>query len=113
MKVSSDSDFQINIKRKINACFVKNYFGEGLQACEDILPVFNYYKAVTYMCTDFSKAEDETSEAMKQAAKEALTGSKLGYDKRKAITRAYTAKRECSAKTLVAKSTSYSYFFKQ
>ena len=47
---------------------------------------------------------------LKQAAKEALIGSKTGYDKRKAITRAYTTKRECFARTLVTNSISYSYF---
>ena len=46
------------------------------------------------MCAYFSKAADETSEAMKQAAKEALTGSKSDNDKMKAITRAYTTKRQ-------------------
>ena len=60
----------------------------------DIQPVFNHYKAVTYMCAYFSKAEDETSEAMKQAAKEALSGNKSPYDKMKAIARAYATKRE-------------------
>ena len=60
----------------------------------DIQPVFNNYKTVTYMCAHFSKAEDETSEAMKQAAKEALSGNKSHYDKRKAIARAYATKRE-------------------
>ena len=37
------------------------------------------------MCTNFSKAEDETSEAMKQAAREALAGTKSDYEKKKAI----------------------------
>ena len=36
--------------------------------------VFNQEKAVTYMCAYFSKAEDETSEAMKRAAKAAING---------------------------------------
>ena len=30
----------------------------------DSQPVFSHYKAVTYMCAYFSKAENETSEAM-------------------------------------------------
>ena len=52
-----------------NSCFVNNYFEEGLTAWQaniDLQPVFNYYKAVTYMCAYFSKSEDEVSEAMKQ-----------------------------------------------
>ena len=35
------------------------------------------------MCAYFSKAEDETSEAMKQAAKEVLHGNKSDYKKQK------------------------------
>ena len=57
---------------------------EGLQAWKaniDIQPVFNHYKVVTHMCAYFSKAEDETSEAMKQAAKEVLHGNKSDYKK--------------------------------
>ena len=91
LSISSDSDFQIHLKRQPNACFINNFFSEGLQAWQaniDIQPVFNHYKAVTYMCAYFSKAEDETSEAMKQAAKEALSTSK--------IAKAYSTKRECS-----------------
>ena len=65
---SSDSDFQIHIERAQNACFVNNFFTDRLQAWKtniDIQPVFNHDKPVTYMCAYFSKAEDETSEAMK------------------------------------------------
>ena len=75
LSISSDSDFQIHIKREPNACFISNFFIEKLQAWKaniDIQPVVNHYKAVTYMYAYFSKSEDETSEAMKQAAKEAL-----------------------------------------
>ena len=36
----------------------------------DMQPVFNEYKTVTYMCQYFSKTEDQSSQAMKQAAKE-------------------------------------------
>ena len=53
-------------------------------------PVFNNYNAVTYMCAYISEAEDETSEAMKQAE------NKSHYEKIKAIARAYATKRECS-----------------
>ena len=53
------------------------------------------------MCAYFSKSEDETSEAMKQAAKEALKGNKSDYEKMKAIAKAYITKRECSAQKAV------------
>ena len=69
--------------RAPNACFVNNFFTEGLQEWKaniGIQPVFDHYKAVTCMCVYFSKAEDETSEAMKQAAREALAGNKSDYE---------------------------------
>ena len=72
------------------------FFSEGLQAWQaniDIQPVFNHCKAVTYMCAYFSKAEDETSEAMKQAKKEALNVSKTELETMKAIAK---TKRESS-----------------
>ena len=97
--ISSDSDFQIHLKEKPNICFINNFFVEGLQAWKaniDIQPVFNHYKAVTYICAYFSKTEKETSEAMKQAAKEALSGNKLHYEKMKAIARTYATEMECS-----------------
>ena len=49
----------------------------------------------------FSKEEDETSEAMKQAAREALAGNKSDCEKMKAIARAYATKRECSVQEAV------------
>ena len=102
--ISSDSNFPIHLKRKPNACFINNFFVEGLQVWKaniDIQPVFNHYKAVTYMCAYFSKAEDETSEAVNQAAKEALSGNKSYYEKMKAIAHAYAIKRECSVQEAV------------
>ena len=52
--ISSDSNFPSHLKRKPNACFINNFFVEGLQAWKlniDMQPVFNHYKAVTYMCS--------------------------------------------------------------
>ena len=92
LSISSDSDFQIHLKRQPNACFINNFFNEGLQAWQaniDIQPVFNHYKAVTYMCAYFSKAEDETYDAMKQAAKEALNASKTEFETTKTIAKAF------------------------
>ena len=53
------------------------------------------------MCAYFSKAEDETSEAMKQAAKEALNGRKSDFETIKAIAKAYATKRESSVQEAV------------
>ena len=68
LSILNHSDFQIHLKRQPNTCFINNSFSEGLQAWQaniDTQPVFNHYKEVTYMCASFSKAKDETSEAMK------------------------------------------------
>ena len=70
LSISADDDYQIHLKRKPNSCFINNYFPEGLSAWEaniDLQPVFNYYKAVTYMCAYFSKSEEKCSVAMKEA----------------------------------------------
>ena len=72
---SKDEDLELHWKRQPNCCFVNNYFDVGFktwQANIDIQPVFNEYKAVTYMCQYFSKTEDQCSQAMKQASKEAF-----------------------------------------
>ena len=44
------------------------------------------------MCAYFSKAEDETSEATKQAAKEASVSGKLNFAKMRAVARTYSTK---------------------
>ena len=38
----------------------------------DIQPVFSHYEDVTYICCYLSKQEDECSQAVKQAVKEAV-----------------------------------------
>ena len=51
--------------------FINNNFMEGPKAWKwniDIQLVFNHHKAVTSMCACSFKAEDETSDTMKQAA---------------------------------------------
>ena len=104
LSISSDTDFQIHLKRIPNACFINNYFMEGLKSWKaniDIQPVFNHCKAVTYMCAYFSKTEDETSEAMKQAAKEVFVSGKSNFGKMKAIARAYITKLERSVQEAV------------
>ena len=82
------------------------FFTEGFQAWKaniDIQPVFNHYKVVRYMCAYCFKTEDETSEAIKQAAREALVGNKSDYEyeKMEAIARAYATERECSVQEAV------------
>ena len=48
------------------------------------------------MCAYFSKAVDETSEAMRQTVKDAINGKKIDFERMKAIARAYANKRERS-----------------
>ena len=75
LSILDDQDFQVHLKRPPNSCFVNNYFRCGLLAWEanmDIQPVFNHYKAVSYMCAYLSKREDECSQAMREAVKESL-----------------------------------------
>ena len=95
LATSTDSDYMIHLARQPNSCFVNNYFNEGLiswKANMDIQPVFNHYKAVAYMCAYFSKSEDESTEAMQQAAKEARDMNKNNYEEMKSVSRAYANK---------------------
>ena len=55
------------------------------QASTDILPVFNEHKAVTYMYQYFSKTEDQCSQVMKQAAKEAFEKNMHHHDTMKQL----------------------------
>ena len=104
LPISNDSDFQIHLKCQPNAFFINNFFEEGMQAWQaniDIHPVFNHYKDVTYMYVYFSKAEDETSEALKQAVKDVINRKKSDFERMKGIAWAYTTKRECSVQEAV------------
>ena len=94
--ISSDNDFQMHLKRQPNESFINNYFVEDLQAWKantDIQPEFNHSKSVNYVCAYFSKAENETSEAMKQAAKEAGMSGKTELEKMRAVAKAYSKKK--------------------
>ena len=72
LKISDDNGFHLVLRRPTNSCFVNNHFDIGLLAWEaniDIQPVYDCYKAVTYMCSYLSKKEGKCSQAMKQALK--------------------------------------------
>ena len=102
--ISDDNDFQLHLRRPTNSCFVNNYFDIGLLAWEanmDIQPVFNHYKAITYMCSYLSKQEDECSQAMKQAVREAYESKLDSYQQMKTVAHAYATKRECSVQEAV------------
>ncbi|XP_066911584.1 uncharacterized protein [Clytia hemisphaerica] len=105
LAISTDTGFQIHYKRSPAACFINNYFEEGLLAWRgnlDIQPVMDYHKVVSYMCAYISKSEDQTTEAMKQAAKEAMNSNQTLREKMKSVSRAYRTSREMSIQEAVA-----------
>ena len=53
------------------------------------------------MCAYSSRAEDKSSEAMKQAVKEAMKRNLSSYEQMKTIARAYITKRECSVQEAI------------
>ena len=63
--------------------------------------MLDYYKAVSYMSAYFSRSEDESSEAMKQAAREAYESGKPVCERMKSIARAYRTHREMSVQEAV------------
>ena len=56
---------------------------------------------MTYTCQYFSKTEDQCSQAMKQAAKEAYENNMHHHDTMKTMAKAYLNNRECSAQEKV------------
>ena len=58
------------------------------QANTEIQLVFNKYKALTYICSCFSKSEDQCTQAMKEEAKEAFENNLRHDETMKAIARA-------------------------
>ena len=104
LSISTDIYYQIHFKRPISSCFLNNYFSESLMAWKaniDIQAVINHYKTVAYMCAYFSKSEDESSEAMKQAAKDVTAMNLNGSEQMKSISKAYYTKSECSVQEAV------------
>ena len=102
LSIASAEDFEIHLRRPVNSCFVNNYLPIGLQAWEanmDIQPVFNYYKAVSYMCSYFSKCETESSIAMRKVSQES---ENLGYeDRMRKLAIAFLSHRQCSLQEAV------------
>ena len=73
LSLSPTSDYEIHLRRPPNSCFINNYSPFMLKAWRanmDLQPVFNYYRAVSYMPTYFSTSELETSETLLQACRE-------------------------------------------
>ena len=62
----------------------------------EMQPVFNEYKAVTYMCQYFSKTEDQSSQAIKQAAKEVFWKQYAPWNTMDKIAKSYLNNQESS-----------------
>ena len=87
-----------------NSCIVNSYFADGFFAWEanfDIQPVFNHYKAISYMWAYLSNSKDESSHAMQEAVKDAFTENLDDYNQLKSIVHACTNKTECSVQESV------------
>ena len=104
LAISSDSDYELHLKRPPNSCFINNYFIAGIKAFAanvDLQPVFNHYKCVTYICSYFSKDETECSQAISNAAKEARNSNLNVQDSLRKIGAAFLSTREVSAQECV------------
>ena len=60
LSVSSVNDYQIHLKLNPDSCFLNNYNPAMLKAWQaniDLQPAHNYYKALSFMASYFSKSE--------------------------------------------------------
>ena len=104
LAISSDSDFELHLKRPPDSCFINNYFIAGIKAFAanvGLQPVFNHYKCTTYICSYFSRDETECSQAITNAAKEARNSNLNIQDSLKKIGAAFLSTREVSAQECV------------
>ena len=104
MSISGDSDYELHLKPPPDSCFINNYFIAGIKAFAanvDLQPVFNHYKCVTYICSYFSKDENECSQAITNAAKEAKQSNLNVRDSLRKIGAAFLSIREVSAQECV------------
>ena len=78
LSISTDSDFDLHLKRPIDSCFINNYFIAGIKgfaANVDLQSVFNHYKCITYVCSYFTKDETVCSQAIANSAREARSSN--------------------------------------
>ena len=104
LSTSSSDGFEIHLRRPPNSCFINNYNPTILHAWRaniDIQPVFNFYKAVSYMCAYFSKSETATSEALNQASKEIKSQNLDARQATKKISAAYSSSPQISLQEAV------------
>ena len=91
ISVQKDDNFEEHLKSNPHFCFENNYFSDGLKSWQeniDIQCFCNESKAVTKMCSYFSKIGNQCSQAMIKVAKEAFENNLLHYATIKTISRA-------------------------
>ena len=104
LSISSDSDYELHLRRPIDSRFINNYFIAGIKgfaANVDLQPVFNHYKCITYVCSYFTKDETECSQAIMNAAKEAKKENLSIREGLKKIGAAFLSTREVSSQECV------------
>ena len=97
LSISSENDFKLHLKRSKNfSCFINNYnpvVWKAWQASIGLQPVYNHYKAVSYMTAYFSKS---TLEAMKQAVQETKLQNLSARVTMKKLAYSFTCSRQMS-----------------
>ena len=104
MSISSDSNYELHLKRPVDSCFINNYFIAGIKgfaANVDLQPVFDHYKCITYVCSYFTKDETECSQAIMNAAKDAKLANMSVRDGLRKIGAAFLSTREVSSQECV------------
>ena len=104
VSISSDSNYELHLKRSLDSCFINNYFIAGLKgfgANVDLQPVFDHYKCITYVCSYFTKDETQWSQAIMNAAKEAKAGNMEIREGLRKIGAAFLSSREVSSQECV------------
>ena len=104
LSISSDSNYELHLKRSLDSCFINNYFIAGLKgfgANVDLQPVFDHYKCITYVCSYFTKDETRCSQAIMNAAKEAKAGNMEIREGLRKIGAAFLSSREVSSQECV------------
>ncbi|RMX59852.1 hypothetical protein pdam_00023032, partial [Pocillopora damicornis] len=67
LSTSSDSDFDLHLKRPLGNCFINNCSVAGIKSFRanvDLQPVFNHFKCVAYVCSYFTKDETKCLQAI-------------------------------------------------
>ena len=104
LSISSEKYFKLHLKMDTSSCFVNNYNPVLLTAWQgniDLQPVYNYYKAVSYLTAYFSKLENSTSESMKQAVQEIKLQNLSGGVAMKKLAYSFICSRQMSVQRVV------------